>query len=108
MNTLPCNRCTSPCCRVGNHGWQQAVHVDEDERFVHWAQLPESGTVGVRVVPYNAEGRCIYLTKANTCSIYGQRPRRCREFDCSQNQDFLAQHPAVALLVNGRPTKSGV
>ena len=78
---VPCAECTA-CCRSG---W--FVHVAPDEvaalrRIPETLQFPAPGRPpGHVVVPHDEHGRCPMLTDRG-CSIYDDRPRTCRAFDC--------------------------
>lgn len=78
---VPCGECTA-CCRSG---W--FVHVGPDEvaalrRIPEALQFPAPGRPpGHVVVPHDEHGRCPMLTDRG-CSIYEDRPRTCRAFDC--------------------------
>lgn len=78
---VPCAGCTA-CCASS-----QFVPVGPDE-VATLARIPEAlrfpapglppGTV---VLPYDEQGRCPMLTGTG-CSIYEDRPRTCRTYDC--------------------------
>lgn len=78
---VACGTCTA-CCRAG---W--FVHVAPDEvralrRIPAALRFPAPGRpAGHVVVPHDEHGRCPMLTDAG-CSIYDDRPRTCRAFDC--------------------------
>ncbi len=78
---VPCGGCTA-CCRSG---W--FVHVAPDEvealrRIPRALRFPAPGRPpGHVVLPHDEHGRCPMLTGTG-CSIYEDRPRTCRAFDC--------------------------
>jgi hypothetical protein len=63
------------------------VHVEPDEhaaiaRIPAPLRFPAPGRPrGHLVLPYDQDGRCPMLADA-TCTIYAERPRTCRAFDC--------------------------
>jgi Fe-S-cluster containining protein len=78
---VPCNGCTA-CCTAG-----QFVHIGPDEtatlariprKLLFSAPLMPSGHV---VLPHDARGHCPMLVDGR-CSIYEDRPRTCRTYDC--------------------------
>lgn len=78
--TVPCGACRG-CCTSSYF-----IHVGEDEkdsrRAIPKALLfPAPGQTGVSVMGFGRDGRCPMLVD-NECSIYGSRPRTCRQFDC--------------------------
>ena len=96
---VPCSGCTA-CCTSS-----QFVHIAPDETetisripvelLVPAPGLPE----GHRVLGFDEHGRCPMLID-NACSIYDDRPRTCRAFDC---RVF-----AAAGLSTGDPRKSQI
>ena len=78
---VPCGSCTA-CCRSG-----QFVHVGpEDERAL--AVIPPELLfaapglpAGNFVMGYDQDGCCPMLVD-DACTIYADRPRTCRVFDC--------------------------
>ncbi len=78
---VPCDGCTA-CCTAG-----QFVHIAPDEtatlariprRLLFPAPLMPEGHV---VLPHDARGHCPMLVDGR-CSIYEDRPRTCRTYDC--------------------------
>jgi Fe-S-cluster containining protein len=78
---VPCDGCTA-CCTAG-----QFVHISPDEtatlariprRLLFPAPLMPEGHV---VLPHDARGHCPMLVDGR-CSIYEDRPRTCRTYDC--------------------------
>ncbi len=78
---VPCGECTA-CCRAS-----QFVHVEADEtdalaRIPRALQFPAPGRPpGTVLLGYDEHGACPMLTAAG-CSIYDDRPRACRMYDC--------------------------
>jgi Fe-S-cluster containining protein len=78
---VPCDGCTA-CCTAA-----QFVHISPDEtatlariprRLLFPAPLMPEGHV---VLPHDARGHCPMLVDGR-CSIYEDRPRTCRTYDC--------------------------
>ena len=78
---VPCGGCTA-CCTSS-----QFVHVGPDEvttlaRIPAALRFPAPGLPrGHVVLGYDERGRCPMLVK-DRCSIYDDRPRACRTYDC--------------------------
>jgi uncharacterized protein len=78
---VPCGTCTA-CCTSS-----QFVHVAPDERSTlaripAELRFPAPGLPGGHVVlPYDERGHCPMLVDG-ACSIYEDRPRTCRTYDC--------------------------
>jgi uncharacterized protein len=78
---VPCGECTACCTSY------QFVHVGPDEqgtlaRIPTELQVPAPGLPeGHVVIGYDDQGRCPMLVD-NRCSIYENRPRACRTYDC--------------------------
>jgi Fe-S-cluster containining protein len=86
VGSSPCHACQALCCKQNGH--EYAVLLDgEDERrrFAAFSTsvLISSGTAPVeeRILPYVA-GRCRFLGDDDRCTIYDDRPRNCRRFEC--------------------------
>ncbi len=78
---VPCHGCTA-CCTSG-----QFVHIGSDEtrtlaRVPRELLFPAPGMPrGHFVLGYDEQGRCPMLVESR-CSIYRDRPRACRTYDC--------------------------
>jgi Fe-S-cluster containining protein len=78
---VPCGDCTA-CCSAS-----QFVHVDPDEsgalaRIPADLLFPAPGLPpGHVLLGYDEHGRCPMLSPAG-CTIYDDRPRACRAYDC--------------------------
>ena len=78
---VPCGSCAA-CCRSS-----QFVHIAADEtktlaRIPHELLVPApGGPDGDMVLGYDQRGHCPMLVD-DRCSIYSDRPRTCREYDC--------------------------
>lgn len=79
---------------------------DERRRFAAWAiTLPVADDLGVvrheAVIPYRGE-TCPFLDgETDRCTIYDDRPRSCREFECTRHFDPRRGH-GYFLRGNGR------
>jgi Fe-S-cluster containining protein len=79
--TVPCGECNA-CCRSS-----QFVHIEPDEtrtlaRIPKELLFPAPGQPeGTFVLGYDQNGHCPMLN-GNKCSIYEDRPRTCRNYDC--------------------------
>ena len=78
---VPCGSCNS-CCKSS-----QFIHIEPDERAA-LARIPKKllfpapGLAkGHVLLGYNEQGHCPML-KNDACSIYEERPRTCRAYDC--------------------------
>jgi hypothetical protein len=78
---VPCGGCTA-CCRAS-----QFVHIAPDETET-LARIPRDllfpaprAPKGHVLMGYDEHGRCPMLLD-DRCSIYAQRPRACRTYDC--------------------------
>ena len=78
---VPCGACTA-CCRSS-----MFVHIAPEEeqtirRIPRPLLFPAPGRPqGHLVMGYNEQGHCPMLVD-NRCSIYQDRPRTCRDYDC--------------------------
>jgi uncharacterized protein len=78
---VPCGTCTA-CCTSS-----QFVHIGPDEvetlaRIPDALRFPAPGLpAGHVVLGYDTRGHCPMLVDG-ACSIYAQRPRTCRTYDC--------------------------
>ena len=84
---LPCESCTA-CCR----GAMRTVVIYPDENHDRWKTrlLPKPGW---RMLSNQPNGDCVYITDAG-CSIWDDRPRSCRHYDCRVEMDRLDDHVA--------------
>jgi hypothetical protein len=57
------------------------LEADEVARYRNVEETDARGLVRHRL-EHAQDGSCIYLDDAGACSIYEQRPRLCRTFDC--------------------------
>jgi Putative zinc- or iron-chelating domain len=69
---VPCHAGCSACCR----GPFVQLTPDEAQRF------PAVEIDGGLWLAKKGDGSCVYLDAKGRCSIYADRPRSCRRFDC--------------------------
>ena len=108
----PCGDCFAACCRKSVSEYAILLQgEDERRRFGPWTvTLPVADAAGeVRheaVIPYRDEV-CPFLDgDTDLCTIYDDRPRSCREFECTRHFDprrghgyFLRGNPRVVALL---------
>lgn len=87
IGASPCGECTSNCCRQNGHDYAVLLRDDEIRKFAPFAvavPIEQQGgrVVSEHVLPYVA-GRCQFLDSDGLCKIYEDRPRSCREFECT-------------------------
>ena len=116
LGASPCERCAANCCKQNGHDY--AVLLDGEDERRRFAPFAVDIKVDVgpfaaseRVLPYRA-GRCVFLGTDDLCTIYDDRPRNCRRFECvsryhhgggdlGTHGDFLNRNPDVlAILEN--------
>jgi uncharacterized protein len=97
---VPCDGCTA-CCRAS-----QFIHIEPDEaatlaRVPASLRFPAPGLpAGHVVMGYDQHGHCPMLVD-DCCSIYDDRPRACRTYDCrvfpatGLEPDGVGQEPIV-------------
>ena len=113
IGASPCDRCVAACCKQNGHEFAAILAADELPRFRPFAQsvalLGSDGSLASEfVLPYR-EGRCQFLGDDDRCTIYEDRPRACRAFECApkfnargidQHDLFLERNPRVLQLLN--------
>jgi Fe-S-cluster containining protein len=96
----PCDLCTAACCKQNGHTYAARLQDDEIGRFAAFAiDVPitcgdsDNRVTYERVLPY-IHGRCQFLGDDDRCTIYDDRPRACRQFQCidAYNADGLGAH----------------
>jgi Fe-S-cluster containining protein len=111
LGSSPCHRCTAACCRLNGHDYSVLLEPDEHARFrpfsIDLAVMNGTTRVIERVIPYR-ERRCLFLGDDNLCTIYDDRPRSCRSFECIKgyggslgpHSRFLDLNPHVRQLLD--------
>ena len=99
---MPCGDCTA-CCTAA-----QFIHVAPDELDA-LAVIPQAVLFpapgfppGHVLMGYDDHGNCPMFVDGR-CSIYEQRPRTCRSYDCRvfAAADVVPDDPAIAARVSG-------
>ena len=112
LGASPCDRCVAACCRQNGHEFAVILEEDERVRFGPFAQMVSmrrsDGTLASEfVLPYR-DGRCQFLGDDDRCSVYDDRPRACRAFECTtkfnahgidRHDPFLMRNPRVLELL---------
>jgi Fe-S-cluster containining protein len=111
LGSSPCHLCTAACCKQNGHEYSVLLEPQEHARFRPFSiDFPVmNGTTRVieRVIPYQA-GRCLFLGDDDLCTIYDDRPRSCRNFECVMqyggtlrpHSRFLDLNPRVRQLLD--------
>ena len=111
LGSSPCHLCTAACCKQNGHDYSVLLEPQEHARFRPFSiDFPVmNGTTRVieRVIPYQA-GRCLFLGDDDLCTIYDDRPRSCRNFECVMqyggtlrpHSRFLDLNPRVRQLLD--------
>lgn len=96
VGASPCERCVAACCKQNGHEFAALLRGDEELRcFAAFSiEATFQDTQGLlrveKVLPYVA-GRCQFLGRDDRCTIYDDRPRACRQFECVPH--FAAEGP---------------
>lgn len=97
LGESPCDECFAACCKQNGHDFAVLLQGDEVRKFAPFAidvhiqrgdqLIPE------RVLPYRNH-RCQFLGNDDRCTIYDDRPRACRSFQCVSdfNRDGVGKH----------------
>lgn len=103
-----CDSCSGVCCKQSDNRPFAVMLVDGDNAEDYQTIEADDGIdddVKVKAIPYR-DGKCIYLSDENRCTIYEKRPVLCREFYCFTNYDpekrlsfFLEDNPEVVELI---------
>jgi hypothetical protein len=73
-----CKDCGALCCKACGHEYAVLLDITEVHKYKH----VKSNCFGEYFIMYK-NNKCPYL-KDNLCSIYDNRPRRCREYSCKR------------------------
>lgn len=73
---VPCGDCNA-CC----HETSVFLEPDEVDKYRNVEEVGEGGRSRPRL-ERNEDQSCVYLDDEGACSIYENRPRLCRNFDC--------------------------
>lgn len=96
-SSVPCGSCTA-CCRSALF-----VHIEPDEAATLASIPPEllfpapRKPQGYKILPFNQDGCCPMLGVTG-CTIYANRPRTCRIFDCRvfAATEVVPEQPLIA------------
>jgi len=114
LGASPCDRCVAACCKQNGHEFAAILDEDERARFGPFAQLvslkrSDGALVSEFVLPYR-DGRCQFLGADDRCTIYDDRPRNCRRFECVRffrsepdrsHGAFLRRNPVALRAIEG-------
>jgi Fe-S-cluster containining protein len=112
LGASPCDQCVAACCKQNGHEFAAILDDDERGRFGPFAQSvslrrSDCTLVSEFVLPYR-DGRCQFLGDDDRCTIYDDRPRACRAFECApkfnargvhRHDAFLQRNPRVLQLL---------
>jgi Fe-S-cluster containining protein len=116
IGASPCRECDAACCRQNGHEYAALLQGEaERRRFAAFSVMipvnTPGGVVSERVLPYIA-GRCQFLGSDDRCTIYEDRPRACRDFECvkdynrsgvGRHGEFLGRNPRVLAMLEALP-----
>lgn len=100
-STPPCHQCIARCCQHATSGWPFAAVLEPEEvaEFNEFATYDQA--MQAYVLPYDAQGRCPYLGVDNLCSIHNDKPKTCRDFNCTVGHIiFLSRNPELVALLD--------
>lgn len=92
---VPCGACNA-CCRAAS--LFVVLEPAEMERLPHELAVVD-GQNNIPVLPKSADGACVKLVDGK-CSIYPDRPKACRKFDCRMYL-FVGVHTTDKALAEG-------
>ena len=114
LGASPCERCVAACCKQNGHEFAALLQGDDEvRRFgafsteATFRDAAEGHPRVERVLPY-VDGRCRFLGPDDRCTIYEDRPRACRRFECAphfaengpgNHGVFLQRNPYVRELL---------
>jgi Fe-S-cluster containining protein len=97
LGASPCSTCSANCCKQNGHDFAVLLQDDEPRKFAAFSvdvAIQQNGRIITeRVFPY-VNGRCQFLDAEDRCTIYEDRPRACRQFECVRyyNIDGAGRH----------------
>ncbi|CAN5547628.1 hypothetical protein BH09PLA1_BH09PLA1_35210 [soil metagenome] len=112
IGASPCDQCMAACCKQNGHGYAALLDEAERARFAPFAEAvalrrSDGSLASELVLPYR-NGRCQFLGEDDRCTIYDDRPRACRAFECApkfnahgidRHDRFLDRNPRVLELL---------
>lgn len=78
---VPCGECTGCCISSYPIPLRPSDRVALERVPDHLLQLPVAGGDGLARMGFGADGCCPML-QSGRCTIYADRPRTCRDYDC--------------------------
>lgn len=78
---VPCGDCTGCCISSYPIPLRPSDRVALERVPDRYLQLPAAGSAGLARMGYGDDGCCPML-QAGQCTIYADRPRTCRDYDC--------------------------
>ncbi len=111
LGRSPCHSCTAVCCKQNGHDFAALLTDDEVRRFRPFAidivVASDRGNIIESVLPY-VDGKCQFLGSDDFCTIYDDRPRACRSFECvpqlnrfgvGRHGEFLRRNDSVRQML---------
>ena len=112
VGASPCGDCFAACCRRSVSDYAVLLQGDDERRrFGPWSvtlPMDDNDTIRhERVIAYRGD-LCPFLGDDDRCTIYDDRPRACRDFECTRHFDphprrghgfFLRGNPDVVELL---------
>ncbi len=96
----PCHRCIARCCWQQHSGWPFAVMLEPEDGDKFDAVAVYHPDAPGKVIPYNENGCCPFLTEDNRCGVHDDKPRTCRAFNCTTGHIvFLSRNPELLALL---------
>lgn len=77
-SSVPCGPCRLCCFK------QDVVRSAGDDAGLDWITVTLFGVGRVQTLLKKADGACVYLGDQG-CTIYENRPKVCRDFDCREH-----------------------
>lgn len=96
-----CNKC-GICCKLflinlNGAEYKSRRYKTMFEKFGIIENFSKAKKYGINILAQNEDNGCVYL-KNNSCSIYKDRPRVCREFFCtSKSKKFEKMRQLLSL-----------
>lgn len=85
---VPCGTCYDCCSKLSPYLTEEEFKTG---KYAYTFMAIPGADQPVIAVPKAEHGGCMYLVQ-NRCSIYEDRPRACRQFDC---RDPKTSHPKI-------------
>jgi Fe-S-cluster containining protein len=98
LGDCPCHLCYAACCKQNGHEYAVLLEDEERRKFAAFAvdvRIHADGhPIIEKALPYR-DGRCVFLGGDDLCTIYEDRPRNCRRFECLSSYQYAVgeAHP---------------